>query len=240
MKNNYQPWESLLKTSEVLNRLLQQRDGYTGLHSRKVAILSSRIAQFLGSDIDTQKAFTVIGELHDIGKLTWPDFMFTPTKKIKTPSIQHWIQDHPITAFKILESTLSDSNNHEWLIVVLCHHWNYAGKAGSYPEDALQIIRGHLRHLPDFDETKTVEALYHTKTSLNGMDPNTLRLKIGIIRAADSLDAATAARPHKEHKSYSEIITELTNSDIHHPDVVEVLKSHELKTFFDSVQRVKE
>jgi len=239
MTNNYQLWEEpSLKLSETLNQLLQQRDGYTGIHSQKVAILSSWIAQFLGLDTGIQKTFTIIGELHDIGKLIWPDFMFTAIKETETFSLYQWKQNHPTTAFKTLKSTFLTEYNYEWLIIILCHHWNYTGNTGSYPENALQIIRSHLRHLPDFNEARIIDALYNPiEPSLNSIDPNTLRLKIGILRAADSLEAATAARCYKKQKDCKKTITELLDTDTYHPNIKEVLQSLEFKTFFDSVGR---
>ena len=64
---------SLVRTVHALARAVDAKDGYTHLHSQRVAFYAATIAVRLGLDADRVELVRTAGVLHDVGKIGIPD-----------------------------------------------------------------------------------------------------------------------------------------------------------------------
>ncbi len=116
------------RTLEAWARVLEYRDRETEGHSRRVLVLSTRLARALGMN-ETEIAQVQRGALlHDIGKLAIPDeILFKPTSL--NESEQLVMQKHPTYAKRMLDGI---SFLEPAVAVAYSHHERWDGKG--YPE----------------------------------------------------------------------------------------------------------
>lgn len=93
-------YESLL---EGLARALELRDRDTEGHSRRVTEYALKLAQKMGIDGEDLDYIRSGAILHDIGKISIPDEILHKPGKL-TPEERSIIEQHPITAYKLLSS----------------------------------------------------------------------------------------------------------------------------------------
>lgn len=59
--------------AEVLGRVIDMRDTYTGRHSARVSVLARRVGERIGMSDDEVELLAYAARLHDVGKLAVPD-----------------------------------------------------------------------------------------------------------------------------------------------------------------------
>ena len=143
----------LIRSMESLITALEARDKYTRGHSEAVAVISSGMAEYSGSDSDTVEAYLLSGRLHDIGKIGIRDDILLKSGSLSTEEFQI-IREHPVIGAKILSSIPSLKRT---INVILYHHERFDGKG--YPEG----LKGD--QIPMEARITAVADCYHALTS---------------------------------------------------------------------------
>lgn len=119
-------WERI-RFFALIARLVDARDRYTLRHSYNVSVYSQVIASMLGLKSEKRLEVGLFGMLHDLGKISLPDEVFT--NPILTGEMCDKIKEHPIIGAKMLDAVGGIS--WEERAMVLYHHERYDG--GGYP-----------------------------------------------------------------------------------------------------------
>lgn len=238
------------------------RDKYTHNHCYRVSWLSQKIlkgyiehhtAAGVKFDIEAfglfgkqnvHKAYSYLelaAHIHDLGKISWKDRHLDGIDLTRD-----LIEGHPEVGINSLYDSISSRHENlqefqrnwrelSWLYVILYHHWNYDGVSG-YPKTIknfnLQTFQGMF------------SSSLEMKPAVHIPDTDPVRVMIGVIRIADSIDAVTSFRPNRSDKSnfykytvedykdatawygiWDEIIQEIKDKSgsIYHPDIVDEL-----------------
>ena len=73
---------SLIRTVHALARAVDAKDGYTHMHSQRVAFYAATLALSLGLDTERVEAIRTAGVLHDVGKIGIPDSILLKAGKL--------------------------------------------------------------------------------------------------------------------------------------------------------------
>jgi HD-GYP domain-containing protein (c-di-GMP phosphodiesterase class II) len=213
----------------ALNAILI-KDEYTYHHSLRVWSLSLELLRIYDdlteNDIcrDYEHIMSAAALTHDLGKLYWKDSILKGTATLDDKQIRIERNKHPEvgagTMFEALKEH-ADEDDLLFVMIILFHHWDYEDTKGRYP---LRIENEELeKYIKD-----RVSSLYpkHKKSAEADSDP--VRIMIGILRLADSFDAAVNPRPYKTFKpgetyderfeSFLREAAELSGT-VFHPDV---------------------
>jgi response regulator RpfG family c-di-GMP phosphodiesterase/signal transduction histidine kinase len=119
--------EVFLETIEALAFAVEAKDPYTHGHSRRVALLSGRLARHLSLSDQACEMIRIAAVLHDIGKIGIPESILQKPGPL-TPEEMAVIRTHPLRGFRILESVkaLAEVNQ-----CILGHHERFDGSG--YP-----------------------------------------------------------------------------------------------------------
>jgi len=102
--------------------LLKQKDLYTHGHSIRVALLATKIGEFMGID---EKPLLFAGLLHDLGKLNIPDEILKKTSGW-TDEDSRIMRPHVIGSYKLIKGRFDFTAE-----IILLHH-EFGGRG--YPE----------------------------------------------------------------------------------------------------------
>ncbi|MBQ6493621.1 MAG: HD domain-containing protein [Erysipelotrichaceae bacterium] len=116
------------ETTEALANAIDAKDKYTSGHSKRVAVLSRKIAEKAGLSEEECEQIYFSGLLHDIGKIGVRDDVINKPGKLTEEEFEN-IKQHPVLGYQILSSIrqspyLSDGAHY--------HHEHYDGTG--YPE----------------------------------------------------------------------------------------------------------
>ncbi len=117
-----------MKTIEVASTLSALRDPYTGGHERRVAVLTSAIAEELGLAADRSDGLRVAALLHDIGKMALPmDILSKPARVSRVE--YELIKEHSERGYEVLKNV-----EFPWPVadIVRQHHERFDGTG--YPQ----------------------------------------------------------------------------------------------------------
>jgi hypothetical protein len=107
---------------------MEAKDPYTNGHSSRVQAWATAVGQELGLSGSQLQDLSYAGELHDIGKLAWPDSILIANRRLTD---EEWaiVREHPRRGTELLKhlTFLSDI-----LPAILYHHERLDGKG--YPE----------------------------------------------------------------------------------------------------------
>lgn len=95
--------EQIWKLVVALGSLIEKRDLYTADHQRKVAVLATRIAIYMGLDKKKTEAIFIAGMLHDIGKIGIPFEILTKPDKLSEIEYE-FMKTHVQNTYDILKS----------------------------------------------------------------------------------------------------------------------------------------
>ncbi|MET0314273.1 MAG: HD domain-containing phosphohydrolase [Hansschlegelia sp.] len=90
-----------------LARAIEQRDGDTGCHVSRVAMIASLIASEIGLDAERCRMIYLATPLHDVGKIGIPDAVLNKTGKL-TDTEMAQMREHVGIGVRILEGGSSD------------------------------------------------------------------------------------------------------------------------------------
>jgi HD-GYP domain-containing protein (c-di-GMP phosphodiesterase class II) len=124
----YEDVQDLLMGSlHALTASIDAKDPYTCGHSRRVAIVSRKLAQLFGFDEHHAERVYLAGLMHDVGKIGIPEAVLCKPGKL-TSSEYKTMQRHP----EIGATILSGIRQMEDLIPVILHHHERLD-GGGYP-----------------------------------------------------------------------------------------------------------
>lgn len=112
---------------ETIITTLNQKDIYSELHSKRVSVISTKIAEYLKLDSEVISRVKTAGLLHDIGKIIVPTDILMKTGKLTNDEYEE-IKKHSEIGFRILNSAASLKDIAE---IVFCHHERMDGRG--YP-----------------------------------------------------------------------------------------------------------
>ena len=163
---------AFFKTMEALAVAAEFYDTGTGVHIRRVGLLSGRIAGLTGQDLLFVKWITQAAKVHDVGKITIPfDILAKPDRL--TAAEMNIMKRHTSNGAKVL----SGSPNLEMAQrIAQSHHENFDGSG--YPEglrghdiplearivklmDVYDALRSKRHYKEAFPHEKTIEILTH-------------------------------------------------------------------------------
>lgn len=93
---------ALMATIEAMGKTMEWRDPYTSGHQKRVAVLSTAIAQKLGWDRDQIQPLYMAAMVHDIGKVAVPSEILTKPTHLTTLEMQ-LVQGHVESGYQILK-----------------------------------------------------------------------------------------------------------------------------------------
>jgi putative nucleotidyltransferase with HDIG domain len=93
---------SLRATIEAMSRTMEWRDPYTAGHQKRVAAISTAIAQRMGLDHDVVQALYMAAMVHDIGKMAIPSEILTKPSHLTDLEMQ-MVQGHVESGYQILK-----------------------------------------------------------------------------------------------------------------------------------------
>jgi HD-GYP domain-containing protein (c-di-GMP phosphodiesterase class II) len=112
----------------TLAMTMEAKDPYTNGHSARVKAWATATGRELGLSGDQLENLSRAGELHDIGKLTWPDSILTANRRLTN---EEWaiVREHPRRGVELLKhlTFLNDIQP-----AILSHHERLDGTG--YPE----------------------------------------------------------------------------------------------------------
>ena len=119
---------ALLTTIQVLGSTLEIRDPYTSGHQRRVAALAGAIAEEMGMGEDAVEGIIMVGQVHDIGKISVPAEILSKPGTLSPLEFQI-IREHPAHGREILRGVDSPLPIGE---IVYQHHERVDGSG--YPQ----------------------------------------------------------------------------------------------------------
>jgi HD-GYP domain-containing protein (c-di-GMP phosphodiesterase class II) len=93
-----------IQTIQMLNRLANAKDPYTGGHIGRVAELSQAVGRRMKLGDREMRALALAAEFHDIGKVAIPDAILNKPGRL-TPEERAEIEKHPALGVGILEGS---------------------------------------------------------------------------------------------------------------------------------------
>jgi HD-GYP domain-containing protein (c-di-GMP phosphodiesterase class II) len=139
-----------------MSDLIEKKDGYTGVHTRRVSeyvsILLRELArrghQFTESEIPTESEIQRIAEsslLHDMGKIAIPDNILLKNGKL-TDDEFNVMKSHSMTGADSLQKSMQFADDNDFLknaFVMAKHHhekWNGGGYPDGKKEDEIPFL----------------------------------------------------------------------------------------------------
>lgn len=148
---------------EMLITLVEDKDIYTGGHSKRVAMYASKIGEKLNLTDEENQVLYHTGLLHDIGKVLTPDSILLKPARLKTAEFQI-IKRHPVDSEKMVSSITSLK---EYQKIIRHHHERYDGKG--YPDglkgEEIPLLSRILSVADSFD-AMTSNRIYKHKKSI--------------------------------------------------------------------------
>ncbi len=120
---------ALVGTVEALIALIEARDHYTGEHTFRVSVLTTRLALALGLDTSEAYMLGLAGRLHDVGKVAIPDAVLQKPAARLTEEEQALMRRHTIVGGDVVSRVPS---LRAIAPLIRAHHeqWNGSG----YPD----------------------------------------------------------------------------------------------------------
>jgi putative nucleotidyltransferase with HDIG domain len=186
-----------IEISDMLTSLVEEKDTYTGGHSKRVALYASKIGEAVGLDKIEQEILYYSSLLHDIGKILTPDsILLKPTRFSRYE--YDIIKKHSTDSEKMV-GFLSPFQKYRKFI--RHHHERYDGKG--YPDglkgEEIPFFSRIIAIADSFDAMTTSRIYKHKKTRLLAMqeiekfsgtqfDPNLVPIALEVFRTINTID----------------------------------------------------
>jgi putative nucleotidyltransferase with HDIG domain len=161
--------QSFLATVQVFANLIEQREGRTAGHSRRVADLARQLAERLGLDESEQRTVLLAGLLHDIGKVGMSDKLFERSFNALSFAEKQVVMCHPVKGQQLLAGVPQFPE----VARVIRHHHECMDGSG-YPDQigGLMIPFGAriLAVANDYDELQTGALSLHLHTPIKALE----------------------------------------------------------------------
>jgi putative nucleotidyltransferase with HDIG domain len=184
--------ENITKLAEICIRFMEGRDAYTYGHSLRVANYSVAIAKSIGLNEVQKQRLRLAALLHDLGKITFSDVLFTTQKSLTKLEIQL------IKMHSVIGANMISGINKNISLIVRSHHENYDGTG--YPDslkgDKIPLLSRIITITDAFDAMLT-ERPYQTGMSIESaieevklnsgkqFDPQLVEVLIGCYQSGD-------------------------------------------------------
>lgn len=153
----------LMSVLHALTATIDTKDPYTCGHSRRVAIISERLARECGFSEDRVKQIYLAGLLHDIGKIGVPEATLCKEGKLTDEEFTQ-IKKHPAAGAKILEGI---KQLEKVLPGIMYHHERPDGKGYPHGLVAEEIpVDGKIIGIADCFDAMTSDRTYRKALSL--------------------------------------------------------------------------
>lgn len=168
---------ALHATVETVMKIGELRDPYTAGHARRVGELAVAIGRELGLDEQALRGLEIMGQLHDVGKITVPTELLVKPGKLSRVEFE-MIKEHPQQGYEILQKL-----TFPWPVAEAAwqHHERFDGSG--YPQgpkgDAI-ILEARILAVADVVEAMSSHRPYRAalgvETALDEVARNTGRL----------------------------------------------------------------
>lgn len=152
---------------DVLDRLAMAaefRDDATGQHTRRVGLLSARLARAVGLAAADVELIARAAPLHDVGKIAIPDSILLKPGPL-TPEETQVMRTHTLVGGRLLSSSGSQLLEMARQIA-LTHHERWDGTGYPCGQSGSRIpIAGRIVALADFFDALTHDRPYRTRVS---------------------------------------------------------------------------
>ena len=169
--------------------MIEQRDLYTGGHSRRVADYAAMIAQQMDFSSHDIMILKQIGLLHDIGKIAIPDSILLKPGKLTKKEFDI-IKSHSLIGYNVISNISMFKGFSD---IILYHHERYDGSG--YPKglqkEEIPTLAVILSIADSFD-AMTSSRIYNFKRSV-GEALNELKKESGVSFHPDIINAALKA-----------------------------------------------
>jgi putative nucleotidyltransferase with HDIG domain len=130
--------DALRATIEAMSKTMEWRDPYTAGHQKRVALITTAIAQKLNLDKQMIQALYMAGMVHDIGKVAVPAEILTKPTRL-TSLEMGMVQEHAETGYQILKDI-----PFPWPIAEMVHQHHERLDGSGYPKGLKgeQILQG--------------------------------------------------------------------------------------------------
>ncbi|MDD5659655.1 MAG: HD domain-containing protein [Actinomycetota bacterium] len=165
LKRNHERYKrTIYEAVDAIALISERRDPYTGVHQRKVALLSSAIAEEMKLEDYDIEGIYITGLLHDIGKNSTPLSILSKPSKLNEPETMI-IRLHSQDAYEILKSI-----EFPWPVAqtVLQHHERLNGSG--YPnglKGSEIILNARILGVADVIEAMSSHRPYRPAVGLN-------------------------------------------------------------------------
>ena len=130
----------LQRESEVIQRLAriaEYRDPETGLHAARVGHYAKLLAARLGLPLNEVESIYLTAPLHDVGKVSVPDYILTKSGKLTSAEFAI-MQQHTVVGYELLRDDTSPLLNTA-ATIALSHHERYDGSGYPHKRKAEDI-----------------------------------------------------------------------------------------------------
>jgi putative two-component system response regulator len=166
-----------LETLQRLALAAEYRDDATGLHTKRVGIMSGRIARVLGLEPAQVDLIELAAPLHDVGKIAVPDSILLKPGKLTVEEFAQ-VKQHTVIGARILSGSGSPLLKMAEEVAMYHHeHWNGRGYLGLTGESiplsgrivCVADVFDALTHERPYKEAWTVEAALAELRSQSGL-----------------------------------------------------------------------
>lgn len=112
---------------DVIGKMVESRDPYTGGHQRRVADLSRAIAQEMELPPDRIDGIRIAALIHDIGKISIPAEILSKPSKLNQAEFA-LIRQHPLYAYEMLEGV-----KFSWPLAEIVYQHHERNDGSGYP-----------------------------------------------------------------------------------------------------------
>ncbi len=129
--------KTLFQTTELLSKIIEQRDAYTAGHQHRVAELSKAIGTYIGLSEHQLAGLWLAASIHDVGKIHIPtEYLAKPIRLSETEFTL--VKEHSLVGYEIVKHI-----DFDWPIadMILQHHerWNGTGYPNGLKQDSILI-----------------------------------------------------------------------------------------------------
>ncbi len=145
---------------QMAAKMVDLKDTYTLLHSRRVAGIAAETAKALGLDEKHRQRLKVASLLHDVGKVGIPDAVLNKPQKLSSREFEQ-IKLHPVVGGELLKSVTGLEKEAVW---VTQHHERYDGKGYPAGLKGKEIfLEARIIAVADAFESMTADRAYRSR-----------------------------------------------------------------------------
>ncbi|MEN6327823.1 MAG: HD domain-containing phosphohydrolase [Syntrophomonas sp.] len=147
--------DEIEQVSRSFSLLIDRKNPYTGQHSQWVGVIAGELARLYGLDTGMVCQLRIAGYLHDLGKLSIPEYILNKPGLLNEREMQH-IKAHPYNSYAVLSEIEGFENIARW---AGNHHERMDGSGYPWGRKDLTIC-DQIIAVADFYEALTSDRPY--------------------------------------------------------------------------------